>query len=99
MQLNTTPLSPSDKPCIRDYAELITHVIPEQIAQLVPLAELERRCNEVARTQPRFRQETPLLLRTETIRRARLAGPYLASIPPYELPSSRSHQLPEPTRC
>ncbi|UOR06273.1 hypothetical protein MUN82_04055 [Hymenobacter aerilatus] len=67
--------TPAGKPCIRDYSELVTRVIPEPLAQLVPLPELARRCDEVARTQPRFREETPILLAAETRRRAVLANP------------------------
>ena len=61
-------------PSILDYNELITSVIPEPIIKLVPLAELERRCEEVNQTMPRFREETPVLLKIEKKRRELLAS-------------------------
>lgn len=58
------------KPCLRDYAELVTKVVPEAIAQLVPLCELDRRLNEVVRAHPRFAEEAPIYRRAEAARRA-----------------------------
>ena len=100
MQVNTTPVeAPLGKPSITDYAVLITSVIPESVFTLIPLSELERRCNEVARTQKRFREETPVLLAIETKRRAALAGPHLFPTPPYDSPTSCSNPLSETTRA
>jgi hypothetical protein len=74
MYLNTTPAEPERKPCIRDLAELLaTHLLP-QLVMLAPLAELARRCHEIAAQHPRFREETPLVLAGEHRRRQRLAG-------------------------
>lgn len=77
MHLTQTPKPAAGKPCIRDYAELITRIIPEPVAQLVPLGELQRRCDEVARAHPRYAEETPVLLAAETRRRAAFAQPHI----------------------
>lgn len=92
------PVAPA-KPCIRDYSYLITHIIPEAVYTLIPLTELERRCNEVARSQPRFAEETPVLLSIETGRRAAYQVPHLPSKLLYDCQASCLDQLPEPTRC
>jgi hypothetical protein len=62
-------------PNLRDLAELIEKHLPGPLVQLVPLPELERRCEEINLTMPRFREETPLVLRYETKRRAKLGCP------------------------
>ena len=74
----TSTPSPSSLPCIRDYSELITKVIPEPVYTLVPMEELERRGAEVVRIHPRFAQEMPVLIKGEKKRRAALAGPQLS---------------------
>jgi hypothetical protein len=74
MHLDSTPPQPAGKPCMRDMHELVTKVLPEQLAMLAPLHELERRLREIDATQPRFREETPLYLAGETKRRRRLSG-------------------------
>lgn len=75
MYLSTTP-SPA-KPCIRDYSELVTTIIPEPFAKLVPLSELKRRCDEVARTQPRFAEELPIFYDYEVARRESFTAPHI----------------------
>jgi len=99
MEVLTLPAATTTKPCIRDYSYLITHIIPEQFFTLVPLPELARRCNEVARKQPRFAEETPVLLAIETGRRAAYSAPHLSSTPLYDYQANTLDQLPEPTRC
>lgn len=66
------------KPCIRDYAELVTKEVPEAYAMLAPLPELERRLTEVVRVKPRFQEEAPLYLRIEKQRRAAFQQPTLS---------------------
>ncbi|TGE29706.1 hypothetical protein [Hymenobacter metallicola] len=76
MHITTTP-TPTAKPCIRDYSELVTTVVPEAFAKLVPLEELQRRLSEVAREKPHLAEETPLYLKNETRRRAAFEGAHL----------------------
>jgi hypothetical protein len=72
MHLNTTPDPPPAKPCIRDMAELLRdHLPPAPVLKALPLAELARRCHEIAAEHQRFREETPLVLKGETARRQR----------------------------
>jgi hypothetical protein len=74
MRLNTEPVEPPRKPCIRDYAELKATLLPDSLVMLVPIDELERRANEINATQPRFREETPIVVATERKRRSLLSG-------------------------
>lgn len=74
MHLNTAPVEPPRKPCIRDYAELKATLLPDALVMLVPLDELERRAHEIDATQPRFREETPIVVAAERKRRSRLSG-------------------------
>ena len=74
MHLNTTPVVPPRKPCIRDYADLKATLLPDNLVMLVPLDELERRAHEINATHPRFREETPVVVAAERTRRARLSG-------------------------
>ena len=74
MKLNTEPVEPQRKPCIRDYAELKATLLPDSLVMLVPLDELERRAHEINATQPRFREETPIVVAAERTRRSRLRG-------------------------
>ena len=62
-------------PTMRDLAELVRDHLPGPLVQLVPITELERRCEEINLTMPRFREETPLVLRYERNRRKKLANP------------------------
>ena len=79
MHLNTTPAPPPGKPCIRDMHELLRdHLPPAVVLKALPLAELERRCHEVAAEHQRFREEVPLVLAGEASRRHRLRGLRLA---------------------
>jgi hypothetical protein len=73
MFLNTTPPEPARKPCIRDYAELTSTLLTPALVALVPLSELERRCEEINLTHPRFKEETPLVLAFEQKRRNQLS--------------------------
>lgn len=74
MHLNTTPVEPPRKPCMRDYADLKATLLPDNLVMLVPLDELERRAHEINVTHPRFREETPVVVAVERGRRARLSG-------------------------
>jgi hypothetical protein len=74
MYLNTDPIEPLGKPCIRDMHELLRDHLPASLIMLTPLQELERRCHEIAAQHPRFREEVPLVLRGEAQRRTRLSG-------------------------
>lgn len=71
MHLNTDPAPPARMPSILDYSALIapTGLLPETLVKLVPLEELERRCEEINTTHPQFREETPLVLAGEQKRR------------------------------
>ncbi|MBC6698900.1 hypothetical protein [Hymenobacter sp. BT190] len=74
MHLNTDPPQPARRPCLRDLATLTTTLLPPAVVMLVPLAELERRCHEINVTNPRYREETPLVLSYEYRRRDQLSG-------------------------
>ena len=77
MHLNTdppVPAAPPKLPCIRDYHELATVHMPDQLIKLVPLAELERFGAELVAEQPRFAEEVPLRVAGEKHRRARHRG-------------------------
>lgn len=58
------------KPNILDYSELITKYLPESLVRLADMKQLERRCEEINITMPRFKEETPIVLKTERARRA-----------------------------
>ena len=77
MHLNTDPLAPAKLPCIRDYHELATIHMPDQLIRLVPLEELERFGQELVADQPRFREEVPVRIAGEARRRARYRGPHV----------------------
>ena len=76
MHLNTD--SPAEEtprnPCIRDFADLVTHHLPCAVVKLVPLDELARRAAEIVAEQPRFKEEAPLVVALEQYRRARYQG-------------------------
>jgi hypothetical protein len=78
MHLNTDPpapqAAPAKLPCIRDYHELATVHMPDQLIKLVPLEELERFGAELVAEQPRFAEEVPLRVAGEAHRRARHRG-------------------------
>jgi hypothetical protein len=74
VHLNTDPIVPPGKPCIRDLHELLRDHLPLPLVKLTSLSELERRCREIAAEYPRFREEVPLVLRGEAQRRTRLSG-------------------------
>ena len=77
MRLNTdppAPAAPPKKPCIRDYHELATIHMPDQLIKLVPLDELERFGAELVAEQPRFAEEVPPRVAGEKHRRARHKG-------------------------
>ena len=74
MHLNTDPVAPPRKPCIRDLANLTSTLLPPAVVQLMPLKQLKRRVQEINVTHPHFQEETPLVLKYETNRRARLSG-------------------------
>ncbi|TGE22796.1 hypothetical protein [Hymenobacter metallicola] len=71
------PATSTGKPCIRDYSELVTKIVPEPVAQLVPLPELRRRLSEVVRKDKRYAEEAPIYLQNETNRRAAFDGAHL----------------------
>jgi hypothetical protein len=73
MHLNTTPAAPARKPCLRDLAALTSTLLTPALVALVPLSELERRCQEINLTHPHFREETPLVLAYEQQRRQKLS--------------------------
>ncbi len=74
MHLNTDPILPPRKPCLRDMAVLTSTLLPPALVMLVPLDELARRAQEINATHPHFQEETPLVLAWETQRRQRLRG-------------------------
>ena len=74
MHLNTDPIEPARKPCIRDLATLTTTLLPPALVMLAPLKELRRRIHEINATHPQYREETPLVLSWEKQRRQRLSG-------------------------
>jgi hypothetical protein len=77
MHLNTDPAAPAPrlrKPCLRDLATLLRDHLPPLLLKLVPMSELERRAQELRRTNPEFEEELPLVLSGEARRRAIAAG-------------------------
>ena len=80
MHLNTEPVGPPRKPCIRDYADLKATLLPDNLVMLVPLDELERRAHEIDATHPHYREETPLVVAWERRRRQRLSGQLHVSV-------------------
>lgn len=76
MHLTATP-APAAKPCIRDYSQLVTTVVPEAVAALVPLPEFARRLKEVVRKDARFAEEAPIYYRNEVARREAYAQPHI----------------------
>lgn len=83
MHLNTDPpgAETPQKPCLRDFAELVNTHLPCAVVRLVPLDELERRTAEIAAEKPRFKEEAPLVLAMERRRRARHQGLFLETQP------------------
>lgn len=79
MHLNTDPVQPARKPCIRDFHQLTTTLLPPALVMLVPLTELERRAEEINATHPHFQEETPLVVQWERRRRERLSGRLVAT--------------------
>lgn len=77
MQLSTTPAVTLGRPCIRDYSQLVTTVVPESVAALVPLPELSRRLKEVVRKDARYAEEAPIYYQNEVARRAAYATPHI----------------------
>jgi len=74
MHLNTDPpasAGPAKLPCIRDYHDLVSTHMPDQLIKLVPLEELERFGAELVAEQPRFAEEVPIRVAGEARRRAR----------------------------
>jgi hypothetical protein len=77
MQLNTDPIEPPRKPCIRDMHQLTQApgaLLPAALVMLTPLAELERRAEEISATHPQYREELPLVVGMEKHRRHRMRG-------------------------
>ncbi|UOQ96646.1 hypothetical protein MUN81_15525 [Hymenobacter sp. 5317J-9] len=74
MHLNTAPLEPKRKPCIRDLATLTATLLPPALVQLTSLKQLRRRVREINATHPHYQEETPLVLAWEEQRRQRLSG-------------------------
>lgn len=77
MHLNTDltgPEEPTRLPSLRDLATLTTTLLPPAVVMLIPLPELERRCQEIDLTHPQYREETPLVRRYEVQRREQLGG-------------------------
>ncbi|MDO7885319.1 hypothetical protein [Hymenobacter cheonanensis] len=74
MHINTDPVQPLGKPCIRDFHQLTTTLLPAALVMLVPLPELERRAQEIDATHPHFREETPVVIAIERKRRHTLNG-------------------------
>jgi hypothetical protein len=91
MRLNTDPTAPAapqGKPCIRDMHELVTQHLPEQLVKLVPLDQLDRRCDEIDADHPHLQEETQLVRTLEAKRRARYRGPRLAGSHTPALPTT-----------
>lgn len=80
MHLNTDPIPPLRKPCLRDLAQLTTTLLPAALVMLAPLPELERRIQEINATHPQYQEETPLVLRYERKRRQKLSGELVVSV-------------------
>lgn len=80
MHLNTDPVEPARKPCLRDLHRLTTTLLTPALVALVPLKQLKRRIQEINATHPQYREETPLVLAYETQRRERLSGRLEVSI-------------------
>lgn len=74
MHINTDPITPPRKPCLRDLSTLVRDHLCEKVVRLAPLKQLKRRLREIDATHPQFREETPLVLRYEEGRRQRLRG-------------------------
>lgn len=74
MHLNTDPVRPPRKPCLRDLHRLTTTLLTPALVALVPLKQLKRRIREINATHPEYREETPLVLAYEQQRRQRLRG-------------------------
>jgi hypothetical protein len=74
MHLNTDPLLPARKPCLRDLHRLTTMLLPPALVARVPLEELARRAQEINATHPQYQQEMPLVLAWEMSRRQRMRG-------------------------
>ena len=82
MHLDTTPLAPPRKPCLRDLAQLTspTGLLPAAVLPLLPLKQLRRRANEIAATHPQYREELPLVLAYEAQRRRRFTSGLVVSV-------------------
>jgi hypothetical protein len=74
MRVNHDPAPPARKPCLRDLHRLTTTLLPPALVMLTPLAELERRAQEINATHPQYQEETPLVVQWERQRRQRLSG-------------------------
>jgi hypothetical protein len=81
MQINKDPDLPPRKPCLRDYQQLTTTLLPDNLVMIVPLDELERRAREIDATHPQFREETPIRVALERKRRRDLQGLLVAQVP------------------
>ena len=77
MHLNTDPVAPRRKPCLRDLARLTETLLRPDAVMLAPLPELERRLAEIDASHPQYREETPLVLAYERKRRGQFAGQLL----------------------
>lgn len=80
MQLHIAPATPEPQkrtalPNLLDLHELVRDHLPPVLVKLASFDDLKRRCEEIDLTMPRFREETPLVLRAEAFRRERLANP------------------------
>jgi hypothetical protein len=95
MHLNTDPpallAAPPKLPCIRDYHELATVHMPDQLIKLVPLEELERFGAELVAEQPRFAEEVPLRVAGEARRRARHRSLQVGSRTPAPLTAQQAY--------
>lgn len=74
MFVNHTPPAPAGEPDPQELAELEATFLPPVLVMLVPEADLQRRCHEINLEHPRFREETPVVLRREYARRRRLSA-------------------------
>ena len=74
MRVNHDPAPPMRLPNILEYSVLIDTLLKPELVALVPLSELERRCQEINATHPHYQEETPLVLHLETQRRQKLSG-------------------------
>ena len=80
MRVNTDPVAPARKPCLRDLHRLTTTLLPPALVALVPLEELARRIQEINATHPQYQEETPLVLAWETNRRQKLSGQLVVTV-------------------